>query len=985
MSWTLTYKLTDAQDGYIVTGYSTTSTEPVDEVVIPDTYNELPVVEIARRAFYNQTNLIKLTLGANIKVISTESISMCPNLSDILLNNGLEIISSMAIYNCSSLTSLTIPVSVSTIYRYPFSSCTNLSTVYFNAEYARVDSNSYYSRIWDTSSNRQLDIIIGSSVKILAKCIFYDAYINSIIFEVPSSVAVLEDYALSYHSNSNCKTLILPESCLSIGSSAIPTKLDYIKFPDAIEILDVQGLGGSNFVWKQVILPNNLKAFTPLSYLYYMYESTEVLLNTSDDYPGIGYLGSTDNPYLMAVAISDINLTSIELHPDTVILAMRPYTPTWKSWLANGTTHSLILNAKLEFISALYEGNSDNMFSGDTYTATDIISSYGTTGLKYIAGRRPDGTLNNHCFLESCGYELPTDWNTGLPTVAIDAECKFLHIGNVVPTIPDGVVQAFFHNGTPDADIAVYWSPSSQLRFVSGYTWLHSSEEILKRPATTIPANLLMANGLLLTLNMTELILPDSCICFSTDGLLPHIKKLYIGKKLAILDLMVRTNWGRGYSTSRKQDDIWNALQSITCSTDNLLYRAEANCLIAKASNKIVLGSNSASLPESVNGIAEFAFAGCVDITSINIPEHIKYVERDTFAYCPKLTSVSISKNTSLAYTELFKFCPSLQTISIAADHPTYTDLGCNLIAAKAEPNKLLVGCAGTRLLDTLTAIAAAAFVGSGITSLNLPDSVKTVGECAFEGCSSLATVNLGKISAISTAMLFDCSALTSITMSPSCNKIERLGFSNCSSLEQINLNDSLITSIGERAFENCTKLTTVNFPDSLSNLDANYIFYNCSSLKNLTIPNGVSKCANNTFYSCNLEQVTAPGAILNMLPKNSVKQITVNSESIPDNALANFTNLTSLTLEDTVKSIGNNVLTGCTGITSLTLPSNIESISNNAFTDNTSLQKITFEGNANRLRTIIRGTNWFSANTKVYTKEYKKIPVYIRKILQEF
>lgn len=72
---------------------------------------------------------------------------MCHNLADILLNNGLETISRIAIYECDALTSLTIPVSVSTLHSDPFSNCANLSTIYFNAEYARVASDSLYSQI----------------------------------------------------------------------------------------------------------------------------------------------------------------------------------------------------------------------------------------------------------------------------------------------------------------------------------------------------------------------------------------------------------------------------------------------------------------------------------------------------------------------------------------------------------------------------------------------------------------------------------------------------------------------------------------------------------------------------------------------------------------------------------------------------------------------------------------------------------------------
>ena len=141
----------------------------------------------------------------------------------------------------------------------------------------------------------------------------------------------------------------------------------------------------------------------------------------------------------------------------------------------------------------------------------------------------------------------------------------------------------------------------------------------------------------------------------------------------------------------------------------------------------------------------------------------------------------------------------------------------------------------------TVTSIGSSAFTSAELTSVVIPDSVKTIGTYAFRYCASLADVQLG-------------TGLTSIGDS---------AFYGCTSLTAIELPES-VTSIGSYAFYGCTALTDINLPSGLTKIKSS-MFYGCSSLPAITIPSGVATIGASAFNGCKaLTQIVIPsGATL--------------------------------------------------------------------------------------------------------------------------
>jgi len=100
-----------------------------------------------------------------------------------------------------------------------------------------------------------------------------------------------------------------------------------------------------------------------------------------------------------------------------------------------------------------------------------------------------------------------------------------------------------------------------------------------------------------------------------------------------------------------------------------------------------------------------------------------------------------------------------------------------------------------------------------------------------------------------------DCSSLTSVTIPNSVTSIGKYAFRGCSSLTSVTIPNS-VTSIGGYAFGECSSLTSVTIPNSVTSI-GDCAFRGCSSLTSVAIPNSVTEIGVFAFYTCvNLETV---------------------------------------------------------------------------------------------------------------------------------
>lgn len=137
------------------------------------------------------------------------------------------------------------------------------------------------------------------------------------------------------------------------------------------------------------------------------------------------------------------------------------------------------------------------------------------------------------------------------------------------------------------------------------------------------------------------------------------------------------------------------------------------------------------------------------------------------------------------------------------------------------------------------------------ITSVTFGGNMKTIGESAFEGCTSLKKVvfeDCGDSSRESGLIMekafYGCSSLETVEMPDYTMSIGYRGFVNCSSLRSIDLLN--IDQIGERAFRNCTSLNSLNI--NCKTL-GKYAFFGCLNLSYVNL--STDKVPDSCFESC--------------------------------------------------------------------------------------------------------------------------------------
>jgi len=228
--------------------------------------------------------------------------------------------------------------------------------------------------------------------------------------------------------------------------------------------------------------------------------------------------------------------------------------------------------------------------------------------------------------------------------------------------------------------------------------------------------------------------------------------------------------------------------------------------------------------------------------------------------------------------------------------------------------------------------------IGSGtfercntLTSVEIPDGIKTIDEKAFNYCRALKTVTFGEnsqLSSIGEHAFSDCRSLTNIEIPDSVTSIGGAAFSGCSSLLSIEIPGS-VESIGSSAFNACAKLSSVTICSGVKVI-GNTAFSRCTKLKSIKIPNTVTSIGELTFRYCSgLTSVDIPNSVTN----------------IGNYAFENCSSLTSIKIPDSVTSIGRYTFNMCSRLTSVTIGNSVTSIGSSAFYGCDSLTSIVVSG----------------------------------------
>lgn len=454
--------------------------------------------------------------------------------------------------------------------------------------------------------------------------------------------------------------------------------------------------------------------------------------------------------------------------------------------------------------------------------------------------------------------------------------------------------------------------------------------------------------------------------------------------------------------TKKVIKDLFAACSSIEqIALPDTMTTVEAEAFINCANLKKVTMTNS------MTEIGDGAFSGCTKLERMDMSPYLKTVGIKAFYNCNTMSECSIPDNMKQIGESAFEGCTSLKKLTfIEGDKAGYVGatigkrafFGCSMLEKLCMPNSFTtIGVNAFTNCTTLSEarienkfedfnkdinIQEAAFMGdtgllkltldekiklksigknafnscSSLGAVKMPDTVETLGDSAFAGCTSLSgnqvilskglktlgaavfkgdikitaieipksitTVNVAKTE---NGIFRDCTGLKEITFEKGITEIPNnllWGTGNdLSSVEHIYINDT-VKSIGNNAFRECRHLNILEIPDSVKTI-GNFAFYKCTSLgkprsgENL-IPNSVITIGESAFEECrNLGKMVLPDG-LTSLGKAAFKNSTVSEAYVPNS----------------VTTLGASCFEDCKQLTKIHLPENMTDVPDSIFSN---------------------------------------------------
>lgn len=324
---------------------------------------------------------------------------------------------------------------------------------------------------------------------------------------------------------------------------------------------------------------------------------------------------------------------------------------------------------------------------------------------------------------------------------------------------------------------------------------------------------------------------------------------------------------------------------------------------------------NNIVLPASIQTIGKWAFYECTGLAEINLPESLTTIDELAFQKCSGLTRIELPSNVTAIGQSAFVGCNALTEVVLNDNLTSLPDAvfnGCFRLAKVTLPKKLetlgnnvFYGCALTtvELPATLKSMGNANFSRCAqLTSVTIPGSLKTLGDQTFYECNALTTVTFGEgVETLGEAAFYNNFALKDVVLPKSLKTLKPSAFYGCSSLTKIEL-PTAITTIPRNCFYDCAGLTTSPINDRIDVIESS-AFQNCASLESVILPKNLKTLESNTFSGC-----------------SKLKSVKFNDvlEKIDETVFFTNTSLTTVDIPATVTYIGKNPFIGCANLNAI-------------------------------------------------------------------
>ncbi len=278
---------------------------------------------------------------------------------------------------------------------------------------------------------------------------------------------------------------------------------------------------------------------------------------------------------------------------------------------------------------------------------------------------------------------------------------------------------------------------------------------------------------------------------------------------------------------------------------DGILYNKDMTMLVAYPQ---AAAATSFTIPSTITSLYDYCLHNCDNLTEINIPESVTYFGMNIFSASDNIESIDVPDGVTKMGVTVFGQCPKLSHVHLPA-------------SLDSIKNSCFYGC-------------------NSLTEVVIPASVRYIGNYAFSDCENLKTITFEEGSCLEgfgEYVFRESPSFESLDMP---NTVTTMGtgmFYVCPSLKNIHLSRSL-TILPNASFYQCFLLTELDIPGTVTHI-GNAAMYKCTSLKRLKIgdkdaPAGTTDIEHYALaYSNDLERLEL-GANLDSLTYGSLDDL---------------------------------------------------------------------------------------------------------------
>ncbi len=791
--------------------------------------------------------------------------------TEITIPDGVTAIGEDVFKDLTEVTSITMPDTVTSIGDYAFSNCKKLTSINIPNSVTSIGNYAF------NNCAVLPDFQLPTSLVSIGDNAFY-ACKKLTSLKMPEGVKTIGNNA--FYNCTSVTELTLNEGLESIGSKAFySVKMKSLEIPSTVKKIGSGAFFYCSAITGDVVLPEGL---TEISSELFRNCSSITGVKIPDSVTSIG-----DNAFYYCQKISSINIpnkvttigdgafcsmkliTNLDIPGSTTTIGKNAFNGcsalqslTISNNLSSIGDSAFYYCSKLSSIKIkdkTYEEDSIYDLSGVTTIGTSAFSSNSSAEniiLSKELKKIPQYAFRNCSKLSS--IELPTS----LESIDGSAFSGTILTSITIPASVKSIDSSMVSGVTSLTEILVN-EESSSYKSVDGVLYTKSGELVIYPEGKT----------------STELVIPDGTLKLTnTLSNKTKITKVVIPASVKEIDGNIFTGC--------------TSLESIEVAEGNENFKAVEGVLYDKSGKTLLIypaakTDTEYTILDGCISLQNNSFRGNNNITTLNMPLSLETINSSAISYANKLVNINMNEKATKIADNAFKSCSNLKNI-------TY-------------PN-------------TIESIGDYAFNSTKITTLNIPQTVKSIGKNAFAGCSSITSevVIPEGITTINEYTFSGCSKIPSIKIPEGVTELGANAFYNCSSLKEIEI-PSTVNKLGDYVFASCSSISEISIPKGVAEIPNNAFRY-CGSLASVKLPEGITTIGKEAFYACSsLSTINIPSTVTilkedtfyNCYELDNV-ELPSNLQTMEEGVFYNCRKLTSIKIPKSVKTIGASMLRNC-------------------------------------------------------------------------